>query len=76
MENSKVQEGTVTVFMAHTSASLIIYENADPSVRRDFEYCFNRLIPEGDPHYQHQDEGPDDTVPGRYGSGPRLRTNS
>lgn len=48
------------VFIKHTSASLTLNENADPTVRGDFETCFNRLVPEGDPSYRHTDEGPDD----------------
>ena len=52
--------GTLQLFIQHTSASLSINENADPSVRVDFEYIFNRLVPENDPNYRHQDEGPDD----------------
>ena len=57
---SKVQEGVCTLFIQHTSASLIIQENADPSARRDMEQWINRLIPEGDPIYTHTSEGPDD----------------
>jgi secondary thiamine-phosphate synthase enzyme len=49
-----------TVFIRHTSASLIIQENADPSAREDLEAWFNRLVPEGDPLYTHHAEGPDD----------------
>jgi secondary thiamine-phosphate synthase enzyme len=56
--------GTVTglahVFIHHTSASLIIQENADPDVRRDLDAFFNRLVPDGDSLYRHIDEGPDD----------------
>ncbi len=48
------------VFIQHTSAGLCISENADPSVRRDFETIFNKLVPENDPSYTHTDEGPDD----------------
>jgi secondary thiamine-phosphate synthase enzyme len=55
-----VREGLCTVFIRHTSASLIIQENADPSARRDLEAWIGRQIPEGDPHYTHTDEGPDD----------------
>lgn len=57
---SNVQEGLCTVFIRHTSASLIIQENADPSARRDLEAWLNRLVPEGDSLYSHNDEGPDD----------------
>jgi secondary thiamine-phosphate synthase enzyme len=47
----------------HTSASLVIQENADPSAKRDLERWLNRLVPEGDPFYEHDAEGPDD-MPG------------
>ena len=46
--------------MQHTSASLVIQENADPDVQRDLEAFFRRLVPEGDPLYRHVEEGPDD----------------
>ncbi len=52
--------GMLTVFIRHTSASLIIQENADPSVLEDMEIFFNRLVPEGSSHYRHSLEGPDD----------------
>jgi secondary thiamine-phosphate synthase enzyme len=55
-----VTEGLVTVFIRHTSASLIIQENADPAVQRDLENWLNRLVPEDDPLYTHTAEGPDD----------------
>ncbi|MFA5530522.1 MAG: secondary thiamine-phosphate synthase enzyme YjbQ [Thiohalomonadaceae bacterium] len=55
-----VQEGLCTVFVRHTSASLLIQENADPSARRDLENWLNRLVPEHDPLYTHTLEGPDD----------------
>jgi len=54
------REGLCTVFIRHTSASLLIQENADPDVRRDLEAFFARLVPEGDPLYRHTTEGPDD----------------
>lgn len=54
------QNGLLTVFVQHTSASLLIQENADPEVQRDFERFFKRLVPDGDPLFQHQSEGPDD----------------
>jgi secondary thiamine-phosphate synthase enzyme len=57
---SPASEGLVTVFIRHTSASLVIQENADPSVRRDLETWLNRLVPENDPLYTHTIEGPDD----------------
>lgn len=55
-----VREGLCTVFLQHTSASLLIQENADPSARRDLEHWLNRLVPERDPLYTHTQEGPDD----------------
>lgn len=58
--NSGISEGLVTVFVRHTSASLVIQENADPSVRRDLEAWLSRLVPEGDSLYTHTTEGPDD----------------
>ncbi len=57
---SGVDEGLVTVFVRHTSASLLIQENADPSARADLERWLNRLVPENDPLYTHTMEGPDD----------------
>ena len=53
-------DGLCTVFVPHTSASLTIQENADPSARRDLERWLARLVPEGDPLYTHTAEGPDD----------------
>lgn len=55
-----VTTGLCHVFLHHTSASLILSENADPTVRRDLEAFAGRLIPDGDPLFQHTDEGPDD----------------
>ena len=55
-----LQEGLCTLFIQHTSASLTIQENADPSARRDLENWINRHVPEDDPHYTHTMEGPDD----------------
>ena len=52
--------GICTIFIRHTSASLTIQENADPSARRDLEEWLQRLVPEHDPLYTHTDEGPDD----------------
>ena len=60
---SDVDEGLCTVFIQHTSASLLIQENADPSARRDLESWLTRLVPENDPLYRHTTEGPDD-MPG------------
>jgi secondary thiamine-phosphate synthase enzyme len=57
---SGVQTGTVTVFIRHTSASLIIYENADPSARTDLHEFFERLVPEDSDYFIHTAEGPDD----------------
>ena len=59
-EIHQMKTGIVQVFVQHTSASLTINENADSSVRRDFERFFNRLIPDGCSYFEHQDEGPDD----------------
>jgi secondary thiamine-phosphate synthase enzyme len=58
--SSGINEGLVTLFIRHTSASLLIQENADPSVQRDLENWLNRLVPENDPLYTHTTEGPDD----------------
>jgi secondary thiamine-phosphate synthase enzyme len=55
-----IQEGLCTLFVQHTSASLIIQENADPSAKRDLERWLNRLVPENDPLYTHTLEGADD----------------
>lgn len=57
---SGIREGTVTVFVRHTSASLVIMENADPSARRDLEAFFDHLVPEDTPYFVHTHEGPDD----------------
>jgi secondary thiamine-phosphate synthase enzyme len=55
-----VVHGVCIVFVRHTSASLIIQENADPTARRDLERWLSRLVPENDPIFEHNDEGPDD----------------
>lgn len=55
-----IDTGSVTVFIRHTSASLVIMENADPSARRDLEEYFERLVPEGAPWFTHTLEGADD----------------
>ncbi|TMH42723.1 MAG: YjbQ family protein, partial [Betaproteobacteria bacterium] len=55
-----VEQGLCTLFIRHTSASLIIQENADPTAKQDLERWLNRLVPEGDPFYRHDAEGPDD----------------
>jgi len=57
---SSLRVGIMNVFLKHTSASLTINENADPSVRVDFESYFNRLVPEDEPYYTHTYEGSDD----------------
>ncbi|BDU20364.1 secondary thiamine-phosphate synthase enzyme YjbQ [Dyella sp. GSA-30] len=57
---SGVQTGIVNVFVQHTSCSLLISENADPAVRDDLERWFARAVPDGDPLFQHDAEGPDD----------------
>jgi len=58
--DSGIDDGLCTVFVHHTSASLIICENADPSVRRDLDAFFARLVPDGDRLFTHTAEGPDD----------------
>lgn len=57
---SEIKTGMLQVFIQHTSASLALNENADPTVRKDFEMYFNKTVPENDPEYLHDDEGPDD----------------
>src|SRR3954451_22635563 len=57
---SGVRSGTVTVFVRHTSCSLIMMENAAPAARRDLEKFFDRLVPENLDYFEHDDEGPDD----------------
>jgi secondary thiamine-phosphate synthase enzyme len=60
VEQAMVQTGLCTLHLQHTSASLLIQENADPDVRRDFERFFARLVPDGDPLFVHTVEGADD----------------
>jgi len=60
VHRSGMTEGLCTVFIQHTSASLLIQENADPSARHDLEQWLNRLVPEQDSHYTHTLEGADD----------------
>ena len=60
VSESGVQEGLCTVFVHHTSASLIVCENADPTVRDDLDAFLGRLVPDGDSLFQHTAEGPDD----------------
>ena len=55
-----IREGLLTLHLRHTSASLVIQENADPEVQRDLERFFARLVPDGDPLFRHTSEGPDD----------------
>jgi secondary thiamine-phosphate synthase enzyme len=57
---SRLKEGLLTLLVRHTSASLLIQENADPDVRRDFEKFFSRLVPDGDSLFIHTAEGDDD----------------
>jgi secondary thiamine-phosphate synthase enzyme len=59
-ELKKISAGTAHIFIQHTSAGLSINENADPSVRRDFETHFNRMVPEDTSLFEHTLEGPDD----------------
>ena len=60
VSESGINTGTVTVFVQHTSASLVIMENADPSARTDLESFFDHLVPEDTPYFIHTYEGPDD----------------
>ena len=58
--STDIREGLLTLQVRHTSASLLIQENADPEVQRDLERFFQRLVPSGDPVFRHTSEGPDD----------------
>ena len=60
VRNAAVESGLVHVFIRHTSASLMLCENADPDVLRDLETFLSRLVPDGDPMFVHTAEGPDD----------------
>jgi secondary thiamine-phosphate synthase enzyme len=60
LRNSGIRDGNLTAFCRHTSCSLVIMENADPSARYDLERFIDRLVPENDPNYTHTLEGPDD----------------
>jgi secondary thiamine-phosphate synthase enzyme len=60
VRESDVRTGLLTLFIRHTSASLVVQENADPEVRRDLERFFARLVPDGDPLFEHTAEGADD----------------
>jgi secondary thiamine-phosphate synthase enzyme len=62
LAKSGVANGMVTVFVRHTSCSLIVMENADPTARRDLEKFFERLVPEGTPYFEHTAEGGDDST--------------
>ncbi len=60
VDASGIVDGLLTLFIRHTSASLLVQENADPDVRADLDRFFARLVPDGDPLFRHRDEGPDD----------------
>ncbi|HEY0456567.1 MAG TPA: secondary thiamine-phosphate synthase enzyme YjbQ [Verrucomicrobiae bacterium] len=60
LRNSEIKSGLATLHLQHTSASLLIQENADPEVRRDLERFFTRLVPDGDSLFRHTSEGEDD----------------
>lgn len=60
LRESELSSGTVHVFCKHTSCSLVLMENADPSARHDLEAYLDRLVPEDEPYFQHTAEGPDD----------------
>jgi secondary thiamine-phosphate synthase enzyme len=60
VRDARVSRGLCTVFVHHTSASLMVCENADPTVRADLERFFAKLVPDGDALFKHTDEGPDD----------------
>jgi secondary thiamine-phosphate synthase enzyme len=60
VRDSGMHNGLLTTFCRHTSASLLIQENADPDVRHDLDACFAKLSPDGQPGWRHNNEGPDD----------------
>lgn len=60
IKSSPIQDGLLTLYIRHTSASLLIQENYDPEVLWDMERFFDRLVPQGDPLFRHTTEGPDD----------------
>jgi secondary thiamine-phosphate synthase enzyme len=60
VRESKIENGLVTIFAQHTSCSLIVMENADPTARRDLEAYFDRLVPENADYFEHDAEGADD----------------
>ena len=62
VKSSALRDGIVTVFIRHTSASLVIYENADPSAREDLHEFLDRIAPDGEAWHIHTAEGPDDTA--------------
>jgi secondary thiamine-phosphate synthase enzyme len=60
VRRSGIQTGLCNIFLRHTSAGLVITENADPAVRRDLDRYMARAVPDGDPLFEHDEEGPDD----------------
>jgi secondary thiamine-phosphate synthase enzyme len=60
IDKSEVRNGTVTIFVQHTSCSVVVMENADPTARRDLEEFFDRLVPEDSDYFTHGSEGSDD----------------
>ncbi|MBA2549119.1 MAG: YjbQ family protein [Burkholderiaceae bacterium] len=60
LNQGNINDGLLTIYIRHTSASLLIQENADPQVTRDLERFFTRLVPDGDPLFEHRAEGADD----------------
>jgi secondary thiamine-phosphate synthase enzyme len=62
IDKSSVRNGTATIFIQHTSCSLIVMENADPTARRDLEEFFERLVPEDTDYFVHTSEGADDST--------------
>jgi len=60
VQMANIETGLCHIFQHHTSASLLLNENADPAVRQDLEAFFSRLVTDDDPLYRHRDEGPDD----------------
>jgi secondary thiamine-phosphate synthase enzyme len=60
IQNQMIRSGCLTLFIPHTSASLLIQKNTDPDVLKDLDRFFSRLVPDGDPLHEHQAEGPDE----------------
>lgn len=60
IDDSQIQDGLANIFVRHTSASLLVQENADPKVQIDLERFLGELVPDGDQRFQHVEEGPDD----------------